>query len=176
LSSPVLTIVPLTSIKANTNVANLPSDNLLLGNEIYTLLSQKLKTYLKEIDEQREYIISEVTKISKKIDSINMNDSDGPETIREMREKIKSLEIAAEHLKNKKGQSEKVNGELSRMKIGSIALVGQITTISKIRIYNPLSTKDSLGRVRISDETLDKLDKKLVELFKNIPIENATSS
>ena len=64
---------------------------------------------------------------------------------------------------NKKG----LNKELSRLKIGSIALIGQITTISKYRIYDPLSTKNVLHGIRVSNTTLTALDQKVKELFTN---------
>lgn len=51
------------------------------------------------------------------------------------------------------------------MKHGSIALVGQITTISKIRIYDPIYPGDVLSGIRLSKESMDKLDNKTIELF-----------
>ena len=51
------------------------------------------------------------------------------------------------------------------MKKGSIALVHQITTISKQRIYNPKTSKDILSNVKVSDTTLDLIDSKIKELF-----------
>lgn len=58
-----------------------------------------------------------------------------------------------------------VKKALSRMKTGTIALIGQITTISKYRIYDPLSTKNALHKIRLSDNTLDDIDCKIRELF-----------
>ena len=51
------------------------------------------------------------------------------------------------------------------MKKGSVALVGQITTISKIRIYNPLHPNDTLSNIRISPALLDLIDAKITELY-----------
>ena len=51
------------------------------------------------------------------------------------------------------------------MKKGSIALLNQITTISKQRIYYPKTAKDFLSGVRLSNSSLYLLDKKLIELF-----------
>lgn len=55
--------------------------------------------------------------------------------------------------------------EYNRLKIGSIALVGQITTISKYRLYDPLSTSNVLHGIKVSDATLNNLDSKIKELF-----------
>lgn len=51
------------------------------------------------------------------------------------------------------------------MKEGSIALVGQISTISKIRIYNPAKQNDSLKGIKLRPEQLDLLDAKIIELY-----------
>lgn len=59
----------------------------------------------------------------------------------------------------------KVEKEISKMKKGSIALVSQITTISKQRIYDPKTSSDILANLRVSDETLDLIDSKIKELF-----------
>ena len=59
----------------------------------------------------------------------------------------------------------KVEKEISKMKKGSIALVTQITTISKQRIYDPKTSSDILANLRVSDNTLDLIDSKIKELF-----------
>lgn len=59
----------------------------------------------------------------------------------------------------------KVEKEISKMKKGSIALVSQITTISKQRIYDPKTSSDVLANLRVSDNTLDLIDSKIKELF-----------
>lgn len=59
----------------------------------------------------------------------------------------------------------KIKDEINKMKKGSIALTQQITTISKLRIYDPKTTKDVLSNLRVSNETLDIIDKKIKELY-----------
>lgn len=59
----------------------------------------------------------------------------------------------------------KVEKEISKMKKGSIALVSQITTISKQRIYDPKTSSDILANLRVSNNTLDLIDSKIKELF-----------
>lgn len=48
---------------------------------------------------------------------------------------------------------------------GSIALVGQITTISKIRIYDPKTNYDILSNVKLSNEMLDRIDNEIIKKF-----------
>ena len=57
----------------------------------------------------------------------------------------------------------KLADELSNMKSGTIALVNQITTISKQRIYDPKNTLDILHNVKLSAEKLNKIDLKIKE-------------
>lgn len=59
----------------------------------------------------------------------------------------------------------KVEKEIAKMKKGSIALVSQITTISKQRIYDPKTSSDILSNLRVSNNTLDLIDSKIKELF-----------
>ena len=51
------------------------------------------------------------------------------------------------------------------MKKGSIALVGQITTVSKIRIFDPKTNKDVLSNIRMSNETMNKIDDAIEHMF-----------
>lgn len=60
---------------------------------------------------------------------------------------------------------QKVQDELEHMKSGSIALVGQLTTISKIRIYNPKNTHEALHGIKLSDSEMDLIDNKIIELY-----------
>lgn len=55
--------------------------------------------------------------------------------------------------------------EIQKMKFGSIVLIGQITTISKIRIYDPKRNDDPLGKIRLSNRTLDLIDEKIESLY-----------
>ena len=55
----------------------------------------------------------------------------------------------------------KMKNEISRMKIGSIALVNQITTISKQRIFDDAV----LRHIRLSNNSLNLLDKNIIKFF-----------
>lgn len=85
---------------------------------------------------------------------------------------IKDFKI--DHLKQKllKNQEnlmliKKITSELSQMKKGTIALVNQITTISKQRIYNPKKDIDILSGIKISDEKMALIDNKIKKLYVN---------
>ena len=55
----------------------------------------------------------------------------------------------------------KVENEISRMKKGSIALINQITTISKQRIFDD----DILKKIKLDKDCLDLLDKAIIKSF-----------
>ena len=55
--------------------------------------------------------------------------------------------------------------ELENMKHGSVALVSQIKTISKIRICDPKCTRDILYGISLSNESMSLIDAKIKEQF-----------
>lgn len=58
---------------------------------------------------------------------------------------------------------EKLGNEINKLKIDSIALITQITTISKQRIYDDII----LRKVRLSANSLNVIDKKINYYFTN---------
>ena len=78
--------------------------------------------------------------------------------ILELKEQAKYLDSVNEEL-------HKIVTEVSRMKKGSTALVGQVTTISKMRIYDPKKSKDVLYGITISEENMEQINEKLKELY-----------
>lgn len=68
-------------------------------------------------------------------------------------------------LKSQLAHTRKIIEEIGRMKKGSIAHIDQITTISKMRIHNPKSSDDALFNLKLSNESLNLIDRKIKELF-----------
>ena len=62
-------------------------------------------------------------------------------------------------------QGEEWLDEVDHMKPGSVAKVDQITTISKMRISQPLKKTHPLYGVRLSADDLNKIDTRLKELY-----------
>lgn len=77
-------------------------------------------------------------------------------------EKIDNVPINIQNIIEKEQKYiEKMENEISKMKKDSIALINQITTISKQRIF-----KDTARRnVKISSESLDLMDKQIIKFF-----------
>jgi len=80
-------------------------------------------------------------------------------------EKLQKDLIAQQAIENKLKELELLRRAILRMKKGSVALVNQITTISKIRIYDPIYQYNVLYGVRLQPTTLDKINDKIKELY-----------
>ena len=106
-----------------------------LGNEIYEKLQEK---YLQKFNECIKDVSAEFSEDQKTI---------------KLSVKVDSSE------------ADKVQEEIDSMKAGSIALISQITTISKIRIIKPKRTTEALSDICVCSETLDKIDKQIKELY-----------
>ena len=178
-NSPVVTVIPLTSVKDD-KVTH--SNSVELGNEIYRSLKIKYDTISKALaDEQEE--ISEMLAMSKILSSLTdeaIKDTQNSERGSEEFSKhlhdaetylnaVKKLqevwETKSKHNTEESDYLNKIGEEISHMKEGSIALVNQITTISKIRIFDPRNLKGVLAGVSLSEESMEKINQKVKELY-----------
>lgn len=178
-NSPVVTVIPLTSVKADKAIH---SNSVGLGSEIYRSLKIKYDTISKALaDEQAE--ISEMLAMSDVLSSL-MDEAiiDTQNSERDSEEFSKHLHDAKAYLAAAKKLQEvlkaksqyntketdylnKIGEEISHMKEGSIALVNQITTISKIRIFDPRNLKGVLAGISLSEESMEKINQKVKELY-----------
>lgn len=148
-SHSTLTVVPLTSVK-ETSKKN--STSVFLGNELHNAIMNKVKNLFNSIDKENAIKCQ-----NKVIKNYEMN--------RIIEEITDEERLAMEDFKIKYPLIEKILEEAKQMKKGSIALVNQITTISKQRIYDPKNGFDILSDIKISDEQMDLIDKKIKKLF-----------
>lgn len=151
VNSPVVTVVPLTSVKPHVDVNKLHKGSVFLGNELFICLSSKISALDRKIEED----IAEIEKIVPDVKTA-MFASD--EELSPAIERFKRFQTEHELLR-------RTQKEFSRMKTGSIALVGQIRTISKIRIYDPKTNFDVLSGVKLSNEKLNMIDKEIIALY-----------
>ncbi len=79
--------------------------------------------------------------------------------------KLNNINEKVKLLKDNIDLIDKIQKEISQMKNGSIALINQITTISKQRIYNPKSDMDVLADIKLSNNSLNLIDAKIKKLF-----------
>lgn len=154
-SSPVVTVIPLSSGTEE----NTYSRDVYLGNELYERLNSKY-------NKLNEQILKELEE-SKQLDTIieyarlNPNDQN-PDGISKILNKL--VERKAK-LQDEFDRLKKYKNEVDKLKSGSIALMEQITTVSKMRIYKPQNANDLLYDVTFSDGALDKITARLKELY-----------
>ena len=141
-NSPVMTIIPLTSVKPWTDINNLKKGSIYLGNELFTNLSSKISLVRKRLD-------MHIQSLQKCIKESHLVD----------RETIAKDITSAE---KERILLFRMIDEVDNMKKGSIALTNQISTISKIRIYDPKTNFDILSNVKLSNEKLDLIDNELL--------------
>lgn len=134
-----------------------------LGNTIYLQLQEKLSSQKSTLHENLDKIIVNIDIL------LNYIQGKADESVHiektELKKRIQNLYAAVDKQMKLLDSNDKISNEISRMKSGSIALVDQITTVSKIRIYDPLYYKDVLSGIRVSDEILDLIDDKIKELY-----------
>lgn len=155
INSPVVTVVPLTSVKPTTDVNRLYKTSVNLGNELFTNLNSKIISYKKKAKEESLSLTEIISKLK-----LGVQYDESTEAINE-------IELKLEDISQKLKFIGLMESEVRGMKIGSIALVNQITTISKIRIYDPKRNEDVLSNIKLSNEKLDMIDKVIGENYSN---------
>lgn len=138
--NPVLTVLPLSSIKPNKT--QFKNTELNLEDEIYQLLSNKIDTVLLNLQ-----------KLIKEFKQISYTD-----------EKITQL---ITQLKSQEEYALTCYDRLKKIKEGSFAILNQITTISKMRIKDPITKQSPMYEVIITNTSMSKVFNKIKELYLN---------
>ena len=167
-SSDLLTIVPLTSKKPKSKITKYDID---LGTTLYDRLDAKLndemyilKKKLTVYHDKEQVLNKKISKLIKATYDNSQKPMDNPKLIQALDE-YQKLIMKIDSFNNDIATAHKDQTELIHMKSGSIALVGQITTISKLRIHNPKNTHEALHGIRLSNEELNLIDNKILELY-----------
>lgn len=160
-NSPVITIVPLTSAKKGTDVKRLYPGNVFLGSEVYQKILSKANATYGTLLKQADTLNSKFRKIDK--NSLEWPESyPTPETHDEW---FSATKKEFDDFFGNKETLEQIINRIQAMKVGSIALVSQVRTISKIRIYEPKTGRDPLSNIRLSNESLDLIDSEFKKLY-----------
>ena len=137
----ILTVVPLSSIKSN---KKLLKTHVNLGSEVYNLINLKTEEIIKSAKNH----IEEIDKL--------LNDSSYD------RKEFFDL-MSKSKLKIK--YAEECNNKSKKLKKGSYAICEQIVTISKMRVYDPITTEAPLYNLKISEESLQKIRNVIIENY-----------
>lgn len=178
-NSPVITIIPLTSIKESKKLHN---NNVDLGNEIYRLLKLKYDTISKSLQSEASEIkkmndlytlfLSIAEKSLENYQQLEQGRDDLSDLLKDAEEHLsnakhiqKIWEKKAEHNLEEQKYLDKIGEEISKMKEGSIALINQITTVSKMRIYDPRNLRGVLAGISLSEDSMERINQKMKELY-----------
>lgn len=142
-----VTVVPLRSLKPNKeSPSKLYKSDVYLGTELFAVLlnrSGKMldqgENYVKEFEttDKKTLTASDVKRFEKQLDEANAL--------------ITKHNIIME--------------EVSRLNAGTVAIVSQIRTVSKIRIQNPRHHKDALFNMRVDKHVTDKIRAVMKDLY-----------
>ncbi len=170
LSANVVTVVPLTS---GTEAETYQTD-VFLGSELYSKLdvrhAQMIKKAnqelmeCKQLNESMESTNSLIKELIAK-DSAATTDEASDEIAATLSDNLSVLATTRNEFNKKVEQAyqdvkflEKSRLEIAKLKSGSIALIGQITTIDKSRIYTPRKSTDVLFGIQFSDEKMNTIN------------------
>lgn len=166
-NSSVITVIPLSSTDGKTVHQN----NVDLGTELFQkaadIQQKKLNAAQIAIDETKKIRDILITN-----QNIITHESTRPESIDEVKQMLdetlrlrKNLEDRLLKLDKDVDLLNKNGKEIFKLKSGTMAIVNQITTISKQRIYVPKRSSDFLYGVSLSETALDKITNKVKELY-----------
>ncbi len=160
-TSPVLTVIPLSSGTER----DVHDRDVYLGNELYEKLKQKHSTLFQKIKIEMQEVVQLIGVLQKSIDLIQIENQTEQEA-------YDNLELLLSETKEKKSNFDKevkilqrYEKEIEKLKYGSIALMEQITTVSKMRIYNPSNSMDLLYGIKFSNPAMNKINESIKKLF-----------
>ena len=158
-SSPVITVVPLSSGEEDDTYER----DVFLGNELY----EKLKSKYDKLDATIKKDMQEALNIQKIIQQSleNLKENPTENTEAELINLLATIEQKIDKLNIERKTLNIYNKELQKLKKGSIALMEQITTVSKMRIYKPKNEHDLFYGIKYSDGAMDKINEQLKTLF-----------
>lgn len=184
-SSGVVTVLPLRSRKEKDTV--LRPFEVDLGEVLFSRVAAKTTTLIEEYkimdtkyNLQREQFNKAFNNLSdqlKQLKEEQLNDADRDLKIIPLETKLsilskenKKLNTQISSLKLKREQLNKHIAAFDKMKKGSIALISQITTISKMRIMDPIKETSVLTGISLPKQTMEKIYDKLIPFIsgKNI--------
>lgn len=147
LRSNTVTVVPLTSLKEKKKRQH--PDDIVLGNELYTALQDKLRTQAQPVQERLSELVEKRKTQNFIVAVVSLDERDN---------EINQIKKDLERLKHIVESFEKLNK-------GSVAHVGQIRTISKMRIETPKYKHEPLSGIKLSPDSMDLIDQAIIAHF-----------
>lgn len=155
MSSGIVTVVPLTSLKSNYSVKK---NTFILSKGIYKLCEEK-------VDAEIQQMKAETNAIGEESKQKLLDFTDGKISLEEYKKyetdknkKIKKLNVQI-------ALSSRNIKLLDKLKLGTVVDAGQVITISKLRIINPCKKTDSLTGIKLIEADLHTLNSYLKKLY-----------
>lgn len=150
-NSPVVTVIPLSSGTLEETYRR----DVYIGNELYTKLKLKHASLSKSTNSRMQYN-------KQLLEALKSSETTDPDTVTKLLTEItENIKIGEKEI----SALAKYSTEIQRMKTGSIAMMEQIRTISKQRIYVPRSSEDLLYGISLSPESMSGINEQFVKLF-----------
>lgn len=147
----VITIVPMTSVKPTTDLEHLHVKDVYLGTEV-------TDTIINKIEHDAKTALVSLLVAQEEMYELQCRHELTEDDAKRLREKINHA------IEKNRIAGEQVQ-QAAKMKRGGIALCNQIVTVSKLRIYDPCSSRDMLYGVKLHEETMAKIDAKIKEFY-----------
>lgn len=164
----VITVIPLSSSKGNP----VHPRSIDLGSELHDkILASQTKLYQVNVDKLNELkrTLAALKSTAELFTQMKASSNDFSDELKQKLEDAIHYHLECtkkeQELKKSIAVCNRNFDEIAKMKVGSIAVVNQITTISKQRIYTPKRSEDFLYGITLSDTAMDKINDKLKELF-----------
>lgn len=158
-SSGVVTVIPLSTKKEGEKLSKF---DVSLEYELSISVMNKMNKLIEDCRVEIEKNTQRIYEVEEKVSSFKELTLDEQLKTRMEIEKIREKRLENERNIN---YANRVRKEFSKMNSGTKALVGQITTISKMRIYDPKTSWDILSGIRLSAEKLERINEKIKELY-----------
>lgn len=153
IKNPVLTILPMTSVKPQTDIEHLNFKDVYLGNEVTDAIAAKIRKNIFALSDDALMAGKDFSDFQSRTELTDADAARFQKIVESLGEKSK---VARSQI-----------AQMSKMKRGGIALCNQMVTVSKLRIYDPCSSRDLLHGIHLSSASLDKIDEKIKELYLN---------
>ena len=155
LHSDTITVIPLTSFKVSYKPSRF---KYVLDKGIYELYSENVSRKITKIENKT---LSMKAKADSKLDDV----SKGIISLDEYKKFLSSQNKFHNEMNVQIATISRHINKMDKLKPGTIANIGQITTISKKRIIDPVIKTNSLYGVRVSNSDLDAINNKIKNLF-----------
>lgn len=141
--NPNIVVAPLTSVKPGKDIKHLRPTEIAIGEELYSMIQGKYTALKTSIPAESKLLQLALNGYN---DTFNIHDK-----LRELDDKVLLLA--------------KTMKKLQVLKHGSIVVLNQIRTISKMRISDPTDKYDILYGLKLSSKHLDAIDDRLANLY-----------